>query len=358
MGMKSKIWLSKAIGGLMAAIIFAGAVTVYIDPFFHYHRPLIGLSYFFDDHYEAYMNDGIAKNYAYDTLITGTSMTTNFKTEEIDELFQSSSIRLTYQGEGFKRINEGIQTAIDNNPNLKLVIRGLDDMWFISDPEYLGKEEYPFYLYDGKWWNDLNYIYNADVFLKMDIPVILRTLRGTPAETMDSHIPDSVQKGTKEQFLSRYKRTEREIKDIDPEETRIFFDMLDRNLQQNVISSIENNPDIIFYVFFPPYSICWWDSLNQLGTGVLKRRIDLEEFAIEKLLQYENVRLFSFHNHFDLICDLGNYTDETHYNSAINSEILKWMAEGKYELTSDNYKQYIDEIADFYCNYDYDAIYE
>lgn len=84
----------------------------------------------------------------------------------------------------------------------------------------------------------------------------------------------------------------------------------------------------------------------------------MEQFAIEEILKYENVRLFSFFNNFELTCDLDNYGDEIHYSPEVNSQILIWMKEGKYELTEDNYLDYIDEITDFYCSYDYDAIFE
>ena len=71
-------------------------------------------------------------------------------------------------------------------------------------------------------------------------------------------------------------------------------------VKNDIISLIEENPQIEFYIFFPPYSICWWDSLNQYGTAVLMRRIDMEQFAIEKLIEYENVHLFSFFNDFEM----------------------------------------------------------
>lgn len=355
--MKSRKWVIGVLIGMMAALLCAGGVTVAVDPFFHYHAPLKGLSYEFEDEYETYMNDGIAKHFDYDALISGTSMTTNFKMEEIDELFGVKSVRLTMQGEGFKRLNENIVTAIDSNPDLKLVIRGIDDMWFISDPEYEGRDEYPTYLYDDILWNDVKYLYNADIFLNLDVPVLQRTIQGIPTEKLDDFGFGTDENGTVEEFLANYERPEKRIMEVTQEETDQYFDMLERNLQQNVISIMQENPEIMFYIFFPPYSICWWDELNQYGTDVLKRRIDLEEFAINKILSCDNVRLFSFHNNFDLVCDLGYYIDNVHYNKNINSQILRWMKDGKYELTKENYGEYIEEITNFYCNFDYDAFF-
>lgn len=93
------------------------------------------------------------------------------------------------------------------------------------------------------------------------------------------------------------------------------------------------------------------------GRGALERRIDLERFAIEHLLCYDNVRLFSFSNNFKSVCDLSNYVDTAHYTGNISSQILYWIKEGQYELTQENYIDYLKEIEEFYSNFDYDSMF-
>ena len=79
---------------------------------------------------------------------------------------------------------------------------------------------------------------------------------------------------------------------------------------------------------------------------------------IERLLPYENVHLFSFNNNFDLVCDLNNYFDSVHYTEEVGDHVLEWMKNDEYELTEENYKTYIQEITDFYMNFDYDSFFE
>lgn len=329
------------------------AFIAVVDPYFHYHEPIAGLSYLDDT--GDYINDGISKNFTYNAMITGTSMTMGFDTDEANRIFQKDFVRVYFLGEGFKRINDNLASAIKHNPELDFVIRGVDTLWFVTGEDEFGRDEYPEYLYDDQLWNDVHYLLNKDVLLHDAIPVIGRTIK----ETIH---PATKSGGTyvtgRNHVVERYNRPTKEVKVVKEEETAEFFNILEGNLEKNVISTISGNPDITFYIFFPPYSICWWDSLNQNGTDVLKRRIQMEQFAIEKLLEYENVHLFSFFNNFDLICDLNNYGDEIHYSPKINSKILVWMKEGEYELTKENYLDYIDEITAFYCNYDYDAIFE
>ena len=145
--------------------------------------------------------------------------------------------------------------------------------------------------------------------------------------------------------------------EVTKEETDEFFGYLRQNLETNVLTIIREHPDVEFYLFFPPYSICWWDTLNQKGTAVLERRIDMEKYAIEKMLQYENVRLFSFFNKYDLICNLDNYVDDIHYTGDVNNLILQWMKSGEYELTKENYEDYIAKERAFYTSYDYDQLF-
>ena len=66
-------------------LIALGGLTAVVDPYFHYHGPLEGLSY--PDGNERYQNDGIIRNFAYDAVITGNSMTENFRVSELNDLF-------------------------------------------------------------------------------------------------------------------------------------------------------------------------------------------------------------------------------------------------------------------------------
>ena len=359
--MGRKRWGITALAVFVLLLAAAAGATALVDPFYHYHAPLEGLSYAAGSWSDVYQNDGVVKHFDYDAVVAGTSMTLNFKTAEVDELFGVSSVKTSFLGEGFLVINRTLQTAVDANPDLKLVIRGVDDTWFVAGADWKGREEYPEYLYDDNLCNDVYYLLNGSVLRGWTLPILADNLglrRKKKESAADDGSFDTENETGREQVLEAYERPPKEIKEIDPAETEEFFRILEENLQQNVLQIMQENPDITFYLFLPPYSICWWDSLNQNGTGVLERRIDLEQYAIEKMLDCENVRLFSFFNNFDLICNLDNYVDSTHYRGEVNSQILRWMKDGEYELTKENYKDYIREIKDFYTHYDYDAIFD
>lgn len=128
------------------------------------------------------------------------------------------------------------------------------------------------------------------------------------------------------------------------------------NVQRNVLRTALDNPQVTFYLFFPPYSICYWDAL--VRTKQLGAQLDAEEMAVELLLQADNIRIFAFGDNLGLAEDLDNYTDALHYGEWVNSDILRWIKEGEYELRADDYEAYYSRIRKLYTEYDYSWLWE
>ena len=335
-------------------IVGLGAVTVVIDPYFHYHAPLDSLEYLIDD--ERYQNDGIMKHFKYDAILTGTSMTENFKTSEFDRLFHVNSIKVPFSGASYKEVNENLERAVEANPDIQLIIRGIDynALEDSKDSIRYPTEFYPVYLYDNKLYNDVKYILNKSILFNSTLYVLEYTNAGNKTTNFDSYMNwNSRFDFGKDAVNSAYRRSEKA--DITAEMTNEDYQKLQEHLQQNIIQLVKQNPQIDFYLFFTPYSIYYWDSLNQ--SGMLKRQLKLEKEAIEALLPYDNLYLFSFFDEFNMICDLNNYRDIVHYGEHINSQILSWMRNKEHLLTEKNYQEYCDKVYKFYTTDDYDALF-
>lgn len=352
----AKKWFARVVL-LFCSIMVAIAIFVYIlDPYFYFHAPYEKVSYTLGNY--VYQNDGIAKNFDYDAVIIGTSMTEHFSTEEVNQLFDVQSVRLTFLGEGFRRINDCLIGALDSNDSIKLVIRGVDPIWFVSGEEFLSYgtyDAYPTYLYSKSLINSCKYVYNPDVLTKDCSNVLLRTLRRLPPDNFDS-IDYKIEGGV-ERVKADYVREPKTIYEIDPYETDEMVNNLRRNIESNVVSTIKDNPDIEFMLFFPPYSIVFWDELMQKGIDIVDRRYLLEQTVIEELLKYDNVELYSFLDCYEITTDLNNYTDHLHYLPKYNSYMLKSMKSGEHRLTRENYAEYLSNSKNFYENFDYDAVF-
>lgn len=133
-------------------------------------------------------------------------------------------------------------------------------------------------------------------------------------------------------------------------------DMILKNIKQNVTDLADEHQETTFYYFFPPYSICYWDMMN--NERKIEWQINAEKLAIEEILKHPNIKLYSFSNNFELVCNLDNYKDPKHYGEWINSWMLKKMHDGEYLLTKDNYHEYINVIKGFYSSYDYESLHK
>ena len=143
--MKSNKIFCIAIFLLIFVFIF---IQIIVDPFFHYHKPLKNLFYPINN--QRSQNDGIIKHFDYDALITGTSMSENFKVSEANKIFNANFIKVPFSSGSYKEINNNIETALRYNKKLKLIIRALDCDRYCDDKDRMREDlgEYPTYLYD------------------------------------------------------------------------------------------------------------------------------------------------------------------------------------------------------------------
>lgn len=354
---KSIIWVILYFSFVFLALGMIAGTVIYIDPFFHYHKPQVD-EYYYEIDNQRSQNDGITRNFEYDALITGTSMTNNFKTSEMDELFDVHSIKLPYSGGTYKEINDNVIKALEHNKNLNIVIRGLDIGKIIEDKDNMREDlgDYPTYLFDDNIFNDVNYIFNRDVIFNRVYPMIT-------AANQDGFEPGITSFDEYDNWMSlctfgmntvKPKGVSR-ISDAKPIHlSNEEKEMLQENVRKNVTSVAADHPDVVFYYFFTPYSAIWW--LHFANDGGIYKQVESERFLIEELLKYDNIKMFSFNNLTEITTDINNYKDGTHYGEWINSLMLKYMHDGKYQLTEDNYEDYLEKESELYLNFDYNLL--
>lgn len=339
-------------------LIIVGGGTYIIDPLFHYHAPLNSLAYPIND--ERYQNDGIMKHFDYNAIITGSSMTENFNTSEMDKLFNVNTVKLSYSGATFKEINDNLEIAFAYNKNIKKVVRSLDDVMLLHSKDMMPNDlrekkfDYPTYLTDNNLFNDVNYLFNKDILFRRTIPVLQRTMEGKETTNFDEAYNWNSQAvyGRKEVLQTYEVTTVAREKIYTENDNKMVID----NVVQNVTELAYKHPECTFYLFFPPYSICRWDMLYMEGwTNYV---INAEKAAIEEILKCPNIKLYSFNTMYNIITNLDNYMDDKHYGEWINSCILEWMASDEGLLTYDNYDDYIDKIRCFYNSYDYNKLHK
>lgn len=345
--MKAKKWNFLVIGGVLIIFGVWGLVTAIIDPFMHYHGGIEGLEYPLLD--ERYQNDGIARHYEYDSIITGTSMCQNFKTSEFEALWGGKTIKITNSGASYHETGENIRRAYVYRPDVKYVLASMDGNQLNTPADADTYEGYPDYLYDQNPFNDVKYLLNKDVIPKT-IAVLNYTLAGNHTTTMDEY-------GFWGSYKSYGKESVRASFDLVEESTEEYFlteadkQKITENVTKNFLELANQHPDTTFYFFFPPYSICYWEAL--VRTNQLEAQIEAQKLAVEVLLTAENIEVYDFSSKVEITGNLDNYTDTLHYGPWINSEILEMIKGQEGRLMDDSYVQYYEELKKIYSEYDY-----
>ena len=356
--MKGRNWLLLNVLLVLALLSVVTYNVVKVDPYMHYHAPLTD-EYYYALGMQRYINNGITKNFEYDAVISGTSMIENFKTSEFDEVFSANSVKLPYQGATYKEINENLLIAAEKNPELCLVLRCLDYAK-LFDPSDMLREDlgsYPDYLYDDNIFNDYEYVFNKTVIFSR-VYAMQKESRSEgfePGVTSFDTYSNWMGVGSFG-FDSIYPDAQPDFAAVgEPVHiTEAEAEMVAQSIRENVCSLARDYPGITLYCFFSPYSAAWWQ--ERQADGTLYKFIEAEQIAIEEMLKYDNINLFSFNCLTEMTTDLNNYKDVTHYGDWVNSQILKWMYAGDYQLTEENYREYLKEELEFYSSYDYSLL--
>ena len=350
--MTSKKFVVTTLCSILIIFILLSIFVIIVDPYFHYHKPLKNMTYTLDN--QRYQNDGIVKHFDYDAIITGTSMTENFKTSELDELFNVHSIKVPFEGATFYEINNNLITAMNNNKNIKLILRCLD-LYQINTPKdklSYEKDSYPTYLYDNNIFNDIEYLLNRDIIIN-SINFADQSINKKKSTTFDDYSAwYNIHIFSKEVTDSHY---ERPNKSKGYDITNNDYLTIKENIEQNVTYLADKYPDIEFYLYYPPYSIYYWDKLNQ--NGILNKELDTIEYATKLLLEHDNIHLYSFLSEYDIVTNLDNYKDIEHHSEKVNSLILNKIKDNDDLVTKENFNDEIHNIRDFYKNYDYDKLF-
>lgn len=341
-------WMVSIVAVFMALLAGTAVLVVYVDPFFQYHAPLENFPYLVDN--QLSQNPGMAKNMEYDSVILGSSMTVNFNTDWFGELLGLDTIKLSYSG-AYPKDQSNIMDIIFRSGNqVKAVFLGVDVMTYTGGVDET-KYPIPTYLYDDNYLNDVQYLFNKDVVLNY----ILRPL-ADPDKTDLSTVYQSW--WTDEYYniqwvMHNYEPSERVEEETLPD---AYIASVDKNLQANICPYIEENPDTVFYIFFPPYSILYWNDVIQ--ENHLEATMEEYRYIAETLSTYGNVRVFYFPNQEWIVTDLNHYADYTHYHRDINRYMTECFADGTCEVRSgEQMQEALEETREMIGRFDFEELF-
>ena len=367
---KPSAWIKIFITVLCIVLAACMGTVALLDPFFHYHRPLGGFFYVLDN--ERSQNDGIIRHFDYDALITGTSLTQNFRPSEADELFGVHSVKVCFAGATFAEIEANIEKALDTR-DVRMVIRCLDDNYLVREADERREDmgDYPDWLYNDNPLDDVKYLLSGDVLARYCGPMLIGKLSGRPggitsfdeysnwmegavfghdpvmwnvlsAETQE-HLDAGLADMDGYHFTGPVPQRKLTAEELETERV---------NIEKNVLAAAKLHPETTFYYYFPPLSGIGWQALYAAGEA--EARIEAQRAAAELILAQDNIKLYSFASDTYTTDDPDNYKDTGHYGEWVNTYILECMASdpekgpGTHRLTAGNAGEYFAELEELY----------
>lgn len=320
-----KSFLLRSAGLLLGCL----AIVVICDPFFLYHRPLPGLKAVLTE--KEYQVIGSLRTLDYDSVIVGSSVVENINDAWFEQGFDCTALKAVRAHGVTADLCYLLAIAFAEQP-LKYVFYNCDTSSLDAEPvdtyETAGA---PTYLYDQTYLNDAQYLLNKDVLMEKIPFLIAQSLIGDYDENA-SYNWAQWKSFSQELALANYRRKPSVVPMLAP---TAYQEQLTANLEL-LTTQISRHPETIFKIFFPPYSLLYWDNIYR--NGKTEAYLYNMEQAIATLLTYDNVEIYYFQHEETIVGDLNNYMDVLHFSQEINYWMYEQMAAGNYRLTADNYQ--------------------
>lgn len=348
--MSSKKWFVILLSLTLAAVIAFGGLTYYLDPLLQYGKEPGHLTS--REYTEMYSNPGIAKNYDYNAVLVGSSMVENTDVSELDELYGCKTIKVPYSGASSYNHKTILDVCYQSSNKIDYVFWSLDEYALTTDymtPRY----PLPDYLYDYDKTNDLSYLLNLDIFYFYTMKDIFNSVIGNPKIMMrDGSWVEDESIYCKEKALAsfEYPTEEKESKG-----ELHYQENLNNNLEYNILSLVDAHPETTFIFYMVPYSVSYWYMEKQ--NGLLDADIYNVKTALGEILTRDNTEVHFFQNEEDIITNLDNYKDYTHFKPEINSWMSKEISAKTHRLTSDNFEKRISDFNNYVLSFDYEKFY-
>jgi len=349
--------------GITAFLLFAAvcALNYVVDPLQFYRQATWYTPIFSEE--QRFQNAGLARNWEYNTIILGTSMTENFVPSHVDASFGGGTrtLKLSISGSSLYEERLAGEVALRTG-QVKRIIWGLDYASFRGGKELLHEESgpYPLYLYDTNVLNDVKYLFNIST-LEQSLRILKRKFTGTeqPAIPLDllnnwyhrysylfklQSVYDHYEQA-KQADIAAVARGESDSL----EDAKASFD-------HNVLRIVREHPEIEFHFFYPPYSILRFQLWYEYQRQRFDNQMAIKLYIYEQLSRYPNVHIHDFQSESEITHQLTYYKDVSHYSQAINEYIIEHMIKGTYEMRSiEDVKRMNDELLRQVRAYVFDA---
>ncbi|MBD3919547.1 copper amine oxidase N-terminal domain-containing protein [Paenibacillus sp. PR3] len=316
------------------AIGFAGVAILLswvIDPLQHYHKSWY--KPFFSSE-ERYQNAGLARNYDYDTIILGTSMTENFLPSVVGAAMGGHVMKLSLRGSLMPEQYETAKLALSTG-KVKQVLWGID-YFALRQPTDEEVKDFPSYLYDDNWMNDYSYWFSITPYEELAKGMSKLAIRGAEQnlEMLDNwnHVVQFGRKLVMNDYLNAQQSEYYFGANEDP------LSSVQQTFSTYVLSLVQAYPEVKFTFYYPPYSVLRQAVWQQTNLVRYENQLTMRKWMFEQLQSLPNTRLYDFQAESGWTFDLDQYKDLSHHRESINTAIAEAIGrdDAAYRVTADN----------------------
>lgn len=331
-------WIRNFLCFLLAIVLLLMSVAYLVDPFMQFR--VRDNAYFLQ---EWYVSGGLIKNYDYDTLILGSSVTQNF---DMDVFRRELGVKPLHIGLGAmtpEEMAELLHLAYQTDRAETYYI-GVDLPVLNGDN---GESRMPEHLLKNDFLSRLRYLLSYEIwfrYIPVDLGFMVLDKLGVELPIKFAYQKSIDRLGDwrldfpyfgEEIVLAHHREG---IFSVSLQETEglyegavacidTFFDQLDLEKGEHVF-------------FFPPYSsVCWVEYQLREQFDIY---MQIKQYFIEKALE-RGIRVYDFQA-ADFTMDLDNYRDTIHYMPHINDWMVEQFAGEDYIVTAENRLEYEEKL--------------
>ncbi|MBA4148650.1 MAG: hypothetical protein H0X66_11100 [Verrucomicrobia bacterium] len=282
-----------------------------------------------------YQNPAIARTYEYSAVVIGTSVSQPLSRDRFREAFGFETINFAMEGSsahGQRLMLDCALRSKKGNTRVQQVFMELNYLSLRGTPDWISSYDgkFPAYLYDSNEWNDIpHYLLNLDT-TKSSVKIILSRLglRSYPNKTLDDLVWRPTRPYGRQSVEKGWQRASSRRAMWDTRMPELTIAQLNASFEENIYSALQQNPDVEFYLYFPPFSIVLYDFLNSLSPEIAEVIIQNRQHVFDRVQQMPNVKLFDFQSVVQVISALEEYCDPIHYGPEVANYMIDSMQRG------------------------------
>jgi hypothetical protein len=349
-GNSSLRFVATFVGTALALCGVLATFNFVVDPFQYYRIPTLYQPIFWSG-MQRYQIATLARRYAEPVVVIGQSTTENFLPSYIQKSWGKAASKLSISASTAHEQFLALQLALRTG-RVTDVLWGVDAYAFAQSPTRTSDKPAPFpaYMYRNDVISQIEYLLSGGTFR---LSLLILTGKAPSTDLEHYHTWYDQFEFSRQAALSGWNRDcgifEPKYQAGDRAPSPEIIAALRASIDQNVLSLVDQYPEITFHLFFAPYSAFFF---MPPASGRLPTYLQFRKVLAASLAGHANVRLFDFEVAEPIIEDLNNYKDPLHFGMSISQNVIDAIREGRHRVRPEEIERNNERFIDIVNRYD------